>query len=178
MIRITGEPGDLIFGFAATSLHRDNRLIYVARITVKVRNGGYYRDEAFALRGDRIYRLLGRRFVRRVGALHHRSDDLVHDLGEPPDYPRANVLLSTDFRYFGREGSADYKARFPLVKAAVEGLGRGHRVSHDPALRRQLLDLADEVWKTSLRKVAGQPSGAPRLDKSHRSKSCGVLTDP
>jgi hypothetical protein len=35
MIRSTAEPGDLIFGFAAGSLDRNNRLIYIARITSK-----------------------------------------------------------------------------------------------------------------------------------------------
>lgn len=36
MIRKTAEEGDLIFGFAANSLHRDNRLLYVARVTKKL----------------------------------------------------------------------------------------------------------------------------------------------
>lgn len=36
MIRRTAFPGDLIFGFAANSLHADNRLIYIARVTEKI----------------------------------------------------------------------------------------------------------------------------------------------
>lgn len=56
MIRSTAEPEeDLIFGFAANSLHCDNRLIYIARIEEKVRNGDYYREKRFADRGDRVY---------------------------------------------------------------------------------------------------------------------------
>lgn len=36
----TAEVGDLVFGFAANSLHRDNSLLYIARITDKVRTAG------------------------------------------------------------------------------------------------------------------------------------------
>jgi Nucleotide modification associated domain 2 len=44
MIRKTAEEGDLTFGFAANSLHRDNRLLYVARVTKKLADGEYYRN--------------------------------------------------------------------------------------------------------------------------------------
>ena len=36
MIRSSADENDLIFGFAANSLHPDNRLIYIARITKKL----------------------------------------------------------------------------------------------------------------------------------------------
>src|SRR5436305_125265 len=71
MIRTTADVGDLIFGFAANSLHSDNRLIYIARVTERVEGGGYYRQERFADRGDCIYKWDGKRFARRKGALHH-----------------------------------------------------------------------------------------------------------
>jgi hypothetical protein len=35
-IRSTAKEGDIVFGFAADSLHEDNRFLYVARITKKV----------------------------------------------------------------------------------------------------------------------------------------------
>jgi hypothetical protein len=125
MIRTTAELEDVVFGFAANSLDRDNRLIYIARIEKKVRNGDYYREKRFANRGDCVYKWHRSRFVWRDGALHHGPEDLVHDLGQPPDYKKANVLLSADFRYFGASGTADYKSRFQLVKEAVEQLGQG-----------------------------------------------------
>ncbi len=56
MIRGPAQPEDLIFGFAAKSLRRDNRLLYVARITDKVLDGGYYVQKQFAVRDDCIYR--------------------------------------------------------------------------------------------------------------------------
>jgi hypothetical protein len=148
MIRASAKEGDLIFGFAANSLHRDNRLIYVARVTRTLRNGEYYKDERYAGRGDCIYKFQSGHYVWRSGALHHGPNDIAHDLGEFPDYSRANVLLSTDFRYFGRAGNDEYKSTFPLVRDAVERLGQGERVHHDPVLYDQLLKIADWVWET------------------------------
>lgn len=39
MIRRTAKNGDVVIGFAANSLHADNRLIYVARVNEKLENG-------------------------------------------------------------------------------------------------------------------------------------------
>lgn len=128
MIPSTAEPEDLIFGFAANSLHGDNRLIYIARIGKKLRNGDYYREKGFGNRSDRVYKWRRGRFAWRQGALHHGPKDLLHDLGQPPNYEKANVLLSTDFRYFGASGTAEYKSRSQIVKKAVEQLGHGHRL--------------------------------------------------
>ena len=178
MIRRTAAPGDLIFGFAAGSLHPDHKLLYVARITEKVRKGDYYVAKRFSHRGDCIYERRGSRFVQRPDALHHHHpDDLARDLGQYPDYPKADVLLSRDFRYFGANGTAEYKSRFPVLKEAVEGLGRGERVWHDQRLRNELLALKLQIWKQSPQKIAGEPTSAPRRGKCHRSKSCGILGD-
>lgn len=144
MIRRSAEPGDLILGFAANGLWDDNRLIYAARITETVRDGAYF-SPAFAHRGDCIYERRGDRFVWREGADYHGPADLPHDLGDVPDYPRANVLLSSAFRYFGKTGSAEYKTRYPNIRVAVENLGRGHRVDHAAPLHAELRQLAEEV---------------------------------
>jgi Nucleotide modification associated domain 2 len=175
MIRGTAAVGDVIFGFAANSLRRDNSLLYIAQITEKMSDGRYYLEKRFGSRGDCIYERRGDRFAWRRGALHHGPNDLVHDLGEPPDYPKANVLLSTDFRYFGKDGTADYKTRYHTIKEAVESLGRGHRVRHDEPLRIELLVLKREVWREKRPRRVGQPSSRPRPGVSHRGKSCGVL---
>ncbi len=175
MIRCTATVGDLIFGFAANSLRRNNCLLYIARITEKVQDGRYYVNKRFATREDCIYEWRGDRFVWRQGALHHGPKDLVHDLGEYPDYPKANVLLSRDFRYLGKKGTADYKIRYHAIQEAIEGLGRGHRVRHDEPLLIELLALKQKVWRDAGHRRAGQPSTGPRLGVSHRGKSCGVL---
>jgi hypothetical protein len=138
MIRSTAEHGNLIFGFAANSLHRDNRLLYIARVTEKMRDGKYYQVKRFTRRGDCIYEWRADRLAWRRDALHHGPDDLVKDLGVFPSYDRANVLLSDDFRYFGANGSAEYKSRYPLIKNAIARLTQGHRVYHDVQLMTQL----------------------------------------
>jgi len=175
MLRKTAVAGDLIFGFAANSLHRDNRLIYLARVTRALRNGEYFRSSRYTKRGDCIYRFRSGEFVWRKGARYHGPNDLVHDLGAFPEYPRANVLLSTDFRYFGLAGSDKYKSKFPRVRDAVESLGRGQRVWHGPALRSDLLAMADWLWRTTRSKVAGRPTSAPIRSACYRGKSCAVL---
>jgi len=175
MIRSTGEPGDLIFGFSANSLHRDNRLIYIAKIEKKIHNGDYYREKRFASRSDCIYVWDGDRFFWRQKALHHSPKHLVHDLGRPPEYKKANVLLSTDFRYLGASGTSDYKFRFQLLKEAVEQLGIGHRIKHVEPLRKKLIAFKQQIWKYSPKKIAGEPTSMPQRKVCHRSRSCFVL---
>ncbi len=175
MIRSNAGMEDLIFGFAANSLHPDNRLLYIAQVTDRLQNGDYYTKGRFAHREDCIYERRGDHFVWRQGALHHGPNDLVHDLGEYPGYLRANVLLSTNFRYFGRNGRADYKSRYPLIRKAVEHLGQGHRTHHDRSLRNELQALMREVWNGSRKKVLGERTSKPRRGVSHRGRSCGVV---
>lgn len=175
MIRSNATEGDLIFGFAANSLHRDNRLIYAARVTRKLPGGEYYKDKRYADRGDCIYEFRSSHFVWRTGALHHGPEHLVHDLGSFPEYARANVLLSTDFRYFGAAGTDEYKSMFRLVRNAVERLGRGLRVHHGIELHDQLLKLADWVWHCTRRKVLGSPTSAPSRRVCYWAGSCGVV---
>jgi hypothetical protein len=176
MIRRKAQEGDLIFGFAANSLHGDNRLIYAAVVAENVSGRKYYGDSDYAGRGDRIYKFASGEFVRRRGALHHeRPGDLVHDLGAEPEYRKANVLLSTDFRYFGGDGDDEYKSEFRRVRDAVENLGRGHRVLHSPALHRDLLSLKDWIWRLPGNKVAGRPTNAPSGSVCHRSRSSGEV---
>ncbi len=174
-IRSTAERGDWIFGFAANSLDQDNRLIYIAQVTEKICNGDYYRQKCFVSRADCIYQLHGDKYVWRCGALHHGPEHLVHDLGKPPDYKNISVLLSREFRYFGKEGTAEYKSRYRLLKQAVEGLGRGHRVNCKKALKKELMALKEEVWKKYSKKVLGEPTRQLEHGICHRSRSCGVL---
>lgn len=176
MIRSTADVGDLLFGFAANSLHRDNCLIYVARVTRKESGGGYYYKREYARRGDRIYGRRNDRFYRRPGAQYHQGPgNLAHDLGNFPGYNRANVLLSTDFRYFRTSGSARYKGDYTLIAKAVKELGRGHRVHLDESLYREFQSFADDVFESTRLKVNGAPATRPRPGISHRGSGCGVV---
>ena len=175
MIRSTAKRGDLIFGFAANALYEDNRLIYAAQVTEKLDGGDYY-SAAYASRGDCIYERHNDHFVRRDGALYHEGPaHLVHDLGDPP-YPRANVLLSNIFSYFGKNGSADYKDRHRAIKHAVEGLTQGHRVEHATGLRGELQKLAAEVLTTRAR-VLGAPTSAPDRGVCFRDEEVHVVDE-
>ena len=160
MIRSTANVGDYIFGFAANSLSRGNRLIYVARVTEKVSSGAYWAGSRFSDREDCIYEWHEGKLTLRSDARHHQDMSyLERDLGPSPFYSRANVLVSDDFRYFGSAGTSAYKDKFPLVKEAVERLGQGHRVWHTLELAAQLEALRDFVWTETSEKVIGEPTG-------------------
>jgi hypothetical protein len=174
-IRVGAEPGDWIFGYTANSLDPNNRLLYIAKVTDKARHGDYFRLRQYAGRRDSIYKMSGNKFAWKKGALYHGPDDLVHDLGSPPSYAKAEVLLSSDFRYFGANGTAHYKSRYLQIKSAFEALGRGHRVHHDEPLRVELEALMNEEWKKTSRKVLGKPTSAPHRDTCYRDVSCGLV---
>ena len=89
-------------------------------------------------------------------------------------YAKANVLLSTDFRYFGKDGSAAYKTQYPLIREAVEKLGRGHRVNHPDGLSEQLLQMKAQMWRVP-QELEVKPSSEPQRSVCHRSKSCGEI---
>jgi hypothetical protein len=176
MMRSSAEVDDLIFGFTANSLDPQNRVIYAARITKKLSNGEYYEGNKFTSRHDCIYTLQSGRYVRRGGAkFHDKPSDLTHDLGSHPEYARANVLLSTDFRYLGVTGTDGYKSMYKLIRKAVESLGRGQRVNLTPELREQFLAMKKWLWGKSESKVLGRPTDAPSGSSCHRARFCGVV---
>lgn len=174
-IRSTAKPEDLIFGFAAKSLHADNRLLYIARITAKESNGDYYTKAEFSQREDCIYERRGGSFAWRESAFHHSHDDLIHDIGTHPDYIKANVLLSHDFRYFGKNGSAEYKNRYPLIKDAIENLGIGHRVNHGEQLKTELQELKHWAWRRTRQDEVGEQSSGGCRGICHRARSFGEV---
>lgn len=174
-IRRTANRGDLIFGFAANSLHDDNRLIYIACITKKLVNGDYYTDPQYFTREDCIYRWDKDHYYWNPGSVHHGDGYLNHDIGFQPNYKRANVLLSADFRYFGEYGNDDYKNQFPAVKLAVENLGIGHRVNHDNQLKIQLQELKNITWNETPQVISRSQTSKEYQGVCHRKGSCGVI---
>jgi hypothetical protein len=176
MIRSGAKVGDLMFGFMASSRDPRNRLIYAALVTKKLTNGEYYKSDKYSSRNDCIYEFKAGRYARRKGAIFHdKESDLNHDLGDHPEYVRANVLLSNDFRYFGARGTDEYKSEYELVRKAVERLGRGQRVNLAPELREQFLAMKKWLWGKTKSKVLGQPSEPPSGSSCHRARACGVV---
>ena len=164
MIRTYAQLGDFIFGFAATWMREprqktDNHLIYIARVDERIRGRDYYGARRFCARGDCVYELVEEDFVWRAGSRYHGPDDLIRDLGRPPAYRRAVVLASRDYRNYRGDGTSDYKSQFPAIKNAVEHLTQGHRVHHDEALRRQLMELKEAAWLSPLGRPGTQTNG-------------------
>lgn len=176
LIRKTAKVGDLIFGFAANSLDRDNRLIYIAKISGKLCGDEYY-TSAYAYRPDCIYKNVGAKFLRKTSAQYHdKPDDIVHDLGMADKYERAWVLLSNDFRYFGKNGTADYARNYPRIKRAIELLGIGHRRNHGQDLLDELRNLKEETWRTNVSMKLGSASQKPGRSACLRGRCCGVVS--
>lgn len=161
-IRRTAQRGDLIVGFGGRAL--DDRFIYAAYVTDKLERGDYYKERRFHRRPDCIYRDVGGRPLLRSDARYHfRSDELRKDVGRR--FENAFVLLSTDFRYLGANGTTRHRDRYPALSNMLDHLFRGHRVHLDPHVRDEVLRLVRGLWK---RIPAGQPGRPSDLDTSRR----------
>jgi hypothetical protein len=153
-IRKSAEKGSLIFGFGGKRY--DEKLIYVACVTDKLEGPAYYQRKGYAQRPDCIYRVSEDRAERKHSARYHfNSDERVKDVGL--HFEKAFVLISDDFRYFGKKGSSDYK-KTKYIGPLIAGLRRGHRRCHSSELRRELLALKDEIWKKYRHMRVGPPS--------------------
>jgi hypothetical protein len=151
-IRFTAERDSILLGFAANCLHKDNRPIYVARVTKNLSGSKYFWEKRYAARPDCIYVWRNCRFERKPSAkFHSRASDLEHDLGEPPLYSRAKVLLSEgaeNYRYFADRCQIPYKnGSYPHLTSLVESLGQGHRVNFLAELRAELDKFLDLLWR-------------------------------
>lgn len=112
----------------------------------------------------------------RPGAKFHGEEEASRDIGVYPEYRRATVLLSDEFRYFGRNGTTQYKDKYPHVSAAVEQLGQGHRVNHVALLRNELMDLQEELWDSfPAKQVLGRPTLVDRSLPCNVDDPCRVL---
>jgi putative DNA base modification enzyme with NMAD domain len=159
-IRKAAGKNSFIFGFGAQ--HYKESLIYIAKVTAKPKIGDYYRKIKYARRPDCIYfDISGEPHRKRNARYHSKTDQRKKDVGL--NFENAYVLLSKNFRYFGKRGTTEYKYRFPAIKKLVENLTQGHRVNHSQKLRKELLGFAKENWRKHPRKVNGTPND---LDKS------------
>jgi hypothetical protein len=149
-IRSSAPEGSILLGFAANELDRKNPLVFAAKVTARVENGEYFVAPKFQGRPDRIYEWSHGRFGRRLDAKFHSLKDLRHDLGNPPAYRRANVLISEgtkNFRYFRCDCPLDYKSQFPELKRLIENLTQGHRVNLSSEIRSEVDSLVKQVFR-------------------------------
>jgi hypothetical protein len=171
VIRRMSKKGSIIFGFGAKGY--GERLLYIAEVTDKPDTGKYYRERSYRNRPDCIYEEMpDGTACRKEGAeYHNKSNERVRDVGKR--FERADVLLSNNFRYFGKAGTDDYKELYPTIRAVIEHLTRGHRVNHEQQLRRDLLELKATMWRNPT-KVQGKPTSSDRSKKCNSGKTLEV----
>ncbi|BCK88127.1 hypothetical protein MIZ01_1928 [Sideroxyarcus emersonii] len=163
-IRSTAREGDLIFAFGSNNETPNNRLVYIAEVGRKFSGGKYFELDEFKNRGDCIYeRNQSGKLVRRTDAKFHDFPTAwISDLGEDGRYPKANALVASNFRYFGKAGTSSWKSTHPRLKELIEKLGQGHRVNFTQDLRSELLELKKGVWRRfPENKVLGRPMHTP-----------------
>ncbi len=159
LLRQTAEEGDVVIGLAANRIDDGNRIIYVARIGKALRDGAYYRDKRYWRRPDCIYRCAAGKW-RQIRNAFHKKKDIDRDLGKKREH--ASVLLSREFRYFGRtEVKLDW-AEYPALRRKVDRLLRGHRVRHSLAVEAELRRLTDGLFRRYRKKVLGRPTDAKK----------------
>jgi hypothetical protein len=169
-IRKVADKGSIIFGFGGKRY--GEKLIYIAVVTDK-RGVDYYKETRFAERPDCIYEISSGAAHRKKSAKFHKdTDERPKDIGA--QFKNAHVLLSDDFRYFGKNGTADYKKRFERVKTLIEGLKQGHRRHLDDDLRRELMSLKNQIWRSFARKKLGPPSDGDQTRRCNTDSPSAV----
>ena len=166
-IRSAANVGDWIFGFG-DNVGLENRLIYIAEVNGKLTGSAYYLADLFSARSDCIYKRDNEgHLVRRRGAAFHTESDKRHDVGDFPNYRRANVVLSTNFRYFGHRASPAIPEE---LREFVHRMGQGHRSSFPdrPGIMPALERFRVSVWKDFDRMRIGTPSHADKALKCNR----------
>ena len=126
-VRRTARKGDLIFVGSNRNETPPNRLVYIAEVSRRLPEGKYFEGDEYKRRQDCIYeRLSDGPLERRKNARFHGYPKArISDLGDEPNYPKANALIADDFRYFGKSGNDDWKSVASRLKELVEGLGQG-----------------------------------------------------
>ena len=166
-IRRTAKKGDWIFGFGGKDKPMSNRLIYIAEITEEpLKNGEYYRNPEFRrIRLDCIYEWLkdGIPKLDPKAKCHNTEDHSSTDIGTPPGYNKARVLLSRNFRYFGIQGTTEYKKKYPLIARLVESRLRDYQVNYTINYETKLSDLRRETWREFNISLIGRPTEALKI---------------
>lgn len=137
-IRSTIDTNDFIIGFGSNVL--DNKLIYIAKITDKLLDGEYYKQEKYFYRDDCLYSFNGQQYSRRENKKYHIGNNT------PTDEGNDIVLLSNNYRYFGNKSSNDYKNKYPILTKIINSLKQGHRLNHNTELFKELSQLIDETF--------------------------------
>jgi Nucleotide modification associated domain 2 len=154
-IRSTAEIGSFIVGIGGKPL--GGRLIYIACINGKVVDGLYYHATCFRRRPDCIYEnVAGHAKIRRGTIFHKEGDQTKRDVGV--QFEDAEVLLSHDFRYFGQNGTTDWKKCYSTLSEMVEELEIGHRRNHNEGVYNDLCKLRADIWNKYPENLNSKPT--------------------
>lgn len=137
-IRSTIDIDNFIIGFGSNVL--DNKLIYIAEVTNKLLDGEYYKQQEYSYRNDCLYSFDGQQYSRRENKKYHIGNNT------PTDEGNDIVLLSDNYRYFGKKSNDDYKNKYPILTKIINSLKQGHRLNHNTELFKKLSQLIDETF--------------------------------
>ncbi|WP_161634121.1 Nmad2 family putative nucleotide modification protein [Pseudomonas canadensis] len=111
-IRRGAQVGDLIIGCGSAELNMQGKIIFAMRISEKMTFQQYWNDPRFSLKkvnfytsrsaayGDNIYHIENNQWIQEDS--HHSLDDgMVHAENLARDTGSDNVLIGTDFVYWG-----------------------------------------------------------------------------
>ena len=175
-VRGSAKVGDIVLAFGTNAQPAPNRLVYAAKITEVIAGGRYFDLPKYQKRQDCIYKRTPQGTLKLVsGVSDHNTGTHAKDIGDPPNYPNAIALISTDFRYFGGSGTDEWKEHTPHLKKMVELLGQGHRVNHTREVRDDLLKLIDRTWKNFPDHVNGKPRHATAETKAPKAKRKPII---
>lgn len=117
-IRCRANVGDWIVGTGSVENNRQNKLIYIMKVTEKIHYEDYWSDERFKRKkpdmdgsiknrmGDNIYEYIGKDELDNNSWLQHDSHHSLQDGKEREETKNDDlkckyVLISSDFYYFG-----------------------------------------------------------------------------
>jgi len=172
-IRSTVNKGDIIVGLSPKISH--NRIIYTMRVTGRLSFKEYFQDMRFSDKipdmnstdlvrrcGDNIYKPNSDGTFTQIHSFHSNRDGTQSEEDKKHDINGKNVLVSTDFSYFGSK-AMELPKRFSYLI-----IGNGHRST----FTQEQITAFDEFFKGLPKRILGLPSriadiGTPFYWKRH-----------
>jgi hypothetical protein len=147
-IRRNAKIGDIVLGIGGVPIGM-GRVIFAAKVTGRMGGGAngpeYYQKHPD--REDAIFRIdkNGRPQHKGAGYDHPQPGWVEHDVGL--NWERAYVLLSTDYRYFGKEGERLLDYYSDDLKRLIVGWEKGSpRLAPGEPLYLEICQLLQDLW--------------------------------
>ena len=165
-IRRNAEVDDIVMATAGHDFERAGSLVYAMKISEVLTFNEYWKDSRFASRkpsnttaisrcGDNIWHHEGGRWLLAPHAQHERNEEHYDTSGE-------NVLIATEFFYFGREA-----VELPKEFAVLRCNGRGHTNEDDEKLVQRFWKWLNDTYP---RGRIGDPTEFGARVRCHRAR--------